>query len=74
MKKCCICGKEIEDWGNNPWGALDENGDQIEWEDDDECCDDCNNTYVLSGRIANMYKTSKEDIKMIMPDRLVKRK
>ena len=29
MKKCCICGKEIEDWGNNPWGALDENGDQI---------------------------------------------
>lgn len=40
MKKCCICGKEFEGWGNNPWPL-----------EGDECCDDCNYEYVIPARI-----------------------
>lgn len=49
--KCCICGKEITGWGNNPWGAIDEDGKPIEFGDDDRCCDECNMTHVIPGRI-----------------------
>ena len=49
--KCCICGKEIKGWGNNPRGAIDENGKQIEFSDYDYCCDECNMTRVIPGRI-----------------------
>lgn len=72
--KCCICGKEIKGYGNDPWGALDENGDEINWKDDDECCDDCNNTYVLAGRMARLYAGDKKTIQQLMGHSLVKRK
>lgn len=41
MKKCCICGKEFEGWGNNPWPVKSEG----------LCCDDCNMEYVIPKRI-----------------------
>lgn len=45
MKKyCCICGKEIKGWGNNPY-PVKEKG---------ECCDDCNSKYVIPMRIFNL--------------------
>lgn len=54
--KCCICGCEFYGWGNNPWGALDENGNTIEWSDDDVCCDVCDSMYVITGRIHTLNK------------------
>lgn len=45
-KICCICGKEFEGWGNNPYPLKDEG----------ECCDDCNFKYVIPARIINMNK------------------
>lgn len=50
--KCCICGKEIKDCGNNPLGALDENREIIEWRGEDRCCDECNFERVVPGRLA----------------------
>ena len=41
MKKCCICGKEFEGWGNNPWPVKSEG----------LCCDDCNMEHVIPARI-----------------------
>ena len=49
--KCCICGKEIDKYGNNPDGALGQIGQQIIWGEYDRCCDDCNQEYVIPGRI-----------------------
>ena len=57
--KCCICGKEIAGWGNNPWGAIDALGKQIEWGPEDKCCDDCNATYVIFGRLVQLKKNEK---------------
>jgi len=54
-KICCICGNEIEGWGNNPWGAMWKNEDgsieEPEFKEDDRCCDDCNMRYVIPGRL-----------------------
>lgn len=61
--KCCICGKEFTGWGNNPWGALDQNNEPIQFKDDDVCCDECDNTYVLSGRLYLYAKACKGDKK-----------
>lgn len=60
-KKCCICGKEFEGWGNNPYGALDKNGNVIQWAEDDVCCDECDSTYVISGRLYLYAKARKEE-------------
>ena len=43
---CCLCGKECEGWGNDPY-PLDTNPEH-------ECCDDCNEK-VISARIAQLY-------------------
>ena len=51
-KHCCICGKIFTSWGNNPWGALDKNGEYRRFKDTDLCCDDCNSKYVIPGRLA----------------------
>ena len=59
-KKCCICGATIYNWGNNPWGALDKNGNVIKWRDDDVCCDECNSKYVIAGRLFIHAQASKE--------------
>lgn len=57
--KCCICGKEFEGWGNNPYGAIDDFGNTVEWDPDDECCDDCNINYVVFGRLVTLSKNKK---------------
>ena len=64
MKKCCICDKSFEGWGNDPWGAawIDENGEVIEPEfnSDDYCCDECNNKFVIPGRMLRAMFEKKE--------------
>lgn len=52
---CCICGKEFEGWGNNPW--------PIGWDvysEEDRCCDECNIKRVIPARIANLKSYDKE--------------
>lgn len=44
--KCAICGKEIIDFGNNPW--------PIRTSENARCCDDCNSTFVVTVRIMTM--------------------
>lgn len=61
---CCICGRPIiEGEGNNPDGAVwkNEQGDIIEgvFKDTDECCDSCNNKYVIAGRLYRMFYKGK---------------
>ena len=52
MKRCCICGKEFEGWGNNPWPVKSSG----------ECCDTCNYEVVLPARIRGLEKSiSKKD-------------
>ena len=57
--KCCICGREFTGFGNNPWGAMckDENGNpqEIECKENDRCCDECNEKFVIPGRLYKMY-------------------
>ena len=58
--KCCICGCEIEGYGNNPDGAVwkDKHGNIVEAEFDAECrcCDLCDSMYVIPGRIYRLQK------------------
>lgn len=46
--KCCICGREIGNWGNNPWPIVKDDPKA-------ECCDDCNIRYVIPARIKNSF-------------------
>ena len=46
--KCCICGKEIEGFGNNPW--------PINNDVEAKCCDDCNWGVVIPARIDGLYR------------------
>ena len=51
---CCICGKEFEGYGNNPW--------PIGWDiysEEDRCCDECNFTEVIPARIAYLKNNEK---------------
>ena len=43
MMKCNLCGEEIKGFGNNP--------DPLTENDDDRCCDECNDKYVIPMRI-----------------------
>ena len=38
---CCICGKEIIGFGNDPWPIKDSGC----------CCDECNSEFVIQARI-----------------------
>jgi len=42
--KCCLCGIEVEGYGNDPSPIQTEN-------EDDECCDECNLAKVIPARI-----------------------
>lgn len=44
--KCCICGKEIKGYGNNPSPVKAEG----------TCCDECNVRKVIPARIAELGK------------------
>ena len=62
MKHCCICGCNIESpmGENNPRGACwkDAQGNivEAEFEPEDVCCNDCNERYVIPGRIYRLNK------------------
>lgn len=43
MKKCCICEKEFEGFGNNPYPVfVNTNDDELK-----ECCSRCNTEIVI---------------------------
>lgn len=48
MKKCCICGKKIIGYGNNPWPVVKD--------EDSVCCDSCNSDVVIPARIKLMFE------------------
>lgn len=47
---CVICNKEFEGWGNN-----------AEPVKEGVCCDECNNSVVISARIFGIYNNEKEN-------------
>jgi hypothetical protein len=54
--KCCICKKEFHGFKNNPNGAAWKNKDgEVElledFKSDEVCCDECNRSYVIPGRL-----------------------
>lgn len=56
-RKCCICGKEFEGHGNNPYPL----------KSDGRCCDECNIAIVVPERV-DIYleknkKEGKNDVK-----------
>lgn len=60
IRTCCICGKEIVGYGNNPDGAAWRSpytGNIIRptYSVKERCCDECNNKYVIPGRIYSLY-------------------
>lgn len=61
--KCCICGNTLEGYGNNPDGAVWKKDDgEIEigkFKSDDRCCDNCNSTFVIPGRIYLLQQNKK---------------
>ena len=52
--KCCICGREIKGWGNNPW-PVNNNESAKSWEEP-------NGQVVIPARIRGMYKAKGEVI------------
>lgn len=44
--KCCFCGKEFNDWGNDPW--------PVEKDPKAFCCDRCNIEIVIPARLQKM--------------------
>ncbi len=70
---CCICGKEIKKegcpgyFGNNPEGAAwkTPDGEIVEptFKEDDRCCDECDNRYVIPGRIYRYKQMMKKEEK-----------
>lgn len=48
---CCICGKEIAGYGNNPWPV---NNDPSA-----RCCDECNWETVIPARLLNLRRNEK---------------
>lgn len=68
--RCCICGKEIKGYGNNPKGAMwkDKHGDIVEakFDADCRCCDECNQKYVIAGRLYLL--TKKKSIKQMLEE------
>jgi len=53
--KCCLCGKEVEGYGNDPSPIQTQN-------EDDECCDECNLTKVVPTRINLVISKNKSNV------------
>lgn len=49
-EKCCICGKEIIGWGNNPAPVKNEG----------LCCDECCSKVVIPARYNQVINRSKK--------------
>ena len=47
---CCICGKELITWGNDPWPVKDKG----------LCCDDCNMNVVIPARIRRIRRIDED--------------
>lgn len=63
VKRCCICGAVFEDWdfGNNP--------DPISFgEEDERCCNDCNEKFVVPLRWYRLAKHDKAVLKDLEDD------
>ena len=45
--ECCLCGKEIEDFGHNP--------QPLGEKEDDRCCDECNQKLVIPTRLRLLF-------------------
>ena len=62
MKVCCICGCQIKNrmGENNPAGAMmrDREGNVVElsFEPEDVCCNECNQRYVIPGRLYKLNR------------------
>ena len=46
--KCCICGRKVLGYGNNPYPIVDD--------ETSRCCDMCNELYVIPTRIEYVYR------------------
>ena len=57
--KCCICGKEIVGFGNNPWPVKDSG----------YCCDECNSRVVIQARIEMLIKGENKNEKRTNADK-----
>ena len=49
---CCLCDEIFEGYGNNPDPIRDSEGKQFD--EDDECCDNCNSTKVIPARFKEL--------------------
>jgi hypothetical protein len=49
---CCLCDDVFEGYGNNPDPVTDLEGRP--YDDEDECCDNCNSTVVVPTRMKEM--------------------
>ena len=45
---CCICGLDFSEWGNNP--------EPIKSFEEGQCCNWCNEKYVIPTRIRNLFE------------------
>lgn len=56
--KCCLCGREFEGYGNNPYPLCEES------DYESRCCNDCDSKFVVPARIEMSYTRKKtEDIR-----------
>jgi hypothetical protein len=53
--KCCLCGVEVEGYGNDPSPIQTQN-------EDDECCDECNLAKVIPARIELVILKNKTNV------------
>jgi len=53
--KCCLCGREYEGYGNDPW--------PISLGKNDRCCNKCNMTKVIPARIELIDMKNRRDAK-----------
>lgn len=53
--RCCICGKKINGYGNNPCGTLKLNNKPVRWKKTDRCCDKCNIEFVIPERVQRYF-------------------
>ena len=54
--KCCICGKTIKGYGNNPDPLRNEVGNYFDI--NERCCDACDEEYVVAYRLAQIYSAT----------------
>lgn len=48
---CCICHKEVEEFGNDPW--------PVNIDDNAECCDACDMSVVVTARLNDLKRSTK---------------